>query len=51
MIFGRTHAVRADIRRMKGDNIATRLVDFGAAVVMLTRSLQQDRAGKLIVDG
>jgi len=36
--------------RMRGDNIAARLVDFGAAVVTLTRSLPQDRAGKLIVD-
>lgn len=35
---------------MKGDNIAQRLLDFGARVVGLARALPQDRAGKHIAD-
>ncbi|MBK8013463.1 MAG: four helix bundle protein [Deltaproteobacteria bacterium] len=38
------------IIRMKGDNIATRLVDFGASVVRLVAALPQDRPGKHIAD-
>ena len=38
------------ISRMKGDNIATRLVDFGASVVRLVAALPQDRPGKHIAD-
>ncbi|MBK8013494.1 MAG: four helix bundle protein [Deltaproteobacteria bacterium] len=38
------------IIRMKGDNIATRLVDFGASVVRLVVALPQDRPGKHIAD-
>ena len=38
------------IRRMKGDDIAARLVDFGAGVVRLVSALPQDRVGKHIAD-
>lgn len=35
---------------MKGDDIADRLVNFGASVVRLVAALPQDRAGKHIAD-
>ncbi|MCC7387026.1 MAG: four helix bundle protein [Deltaproteobacteria bacterium] len=36
--------------RVKGDDIAMRLVNFGASVVRLVAALPQDRAGKHIAD-
>ena len=35
---------------MKGDNIAERLLDFGARIVRLVRALPDDRPGKHIAD-
>ncbi len=35
---------------MKGDNIAARLIDFGASVVQLVSALPQDRTGRHIAD-
>lgn len=36
--------------RVKGDDIAARLVDFGASVIRVVAALPQDRAGKHIAD-
>jgi len=36
--------------RMKGDNIAARLVDFGAAVVRLLNDLPDNRTGRHVAD-
>jgi four helix bundle protein len=41
---------RTDKSTMKGDDIAARFEDFGAAVIKLVRDLPRDRAGRLISD-